>query len=130
MKLAFNKNNRSYMTNRAQNRCNRYIRLRDKNLPCISCGSTSGEINAGHYRSAGSCPELRFHEDNIHKQCVHCNKWKSSNAVDYRIGLVVKIGLGMVEWLEGPHEPQNRTLEDLDDIYDWYTIKIAYLDES
>ena len=47
---------------------NEFIRLRDVDLPCISCGRYhQGQYHAGHYRSVGACPELRFNEDNVHK---------------------------------------------------------------
>ena len=45
---------------------NEFIRLRDSKLPCISCGTMTGKMNAGHYRSAGGNPELRFNEMNVH----------------------------------------------------------------
>jgi hypothetical protein len=70
-------------------------------------------MNAGHYRSTAAAPELRFHLDNIHKQCEQCNTSKSSNAVEYRIALVKKIGVEKVEWLEGPHEPKRYRVEEL-----------------
>lgn len=36
---------------------NKFIRLRDKNEPCISCGRYhQGQYHAGHYRSRGACP--------------------------------------------------------------------------
>ncbi|TEW24926.1 recombination protein NinG, partial [Histophilus somni] len=80
---------------------NRFIRLRDKNLPCISCGRYhQGQWHAGHYRSVGACPELRFNEDNVHKQCSVCNNHKSGNVIEYRINLVAKIGVERVEFLE------------------------------
>ena len=94
---------------------NAMIRIRDEFEPCISCGrSTGAKRNAGHYLSVGSHPELRFHEDNCHSQCEHCNSWKSGNAVAYRIRLIEKIGLERVEWLEGPHEPAKWTIEELE----------------
>ena len=94
---------------------NAMIRIRDEFEPCISCGrSTGAKRNAGHYLSVGSHPELRFHEDNCHSQCEHCNSWKSGNAVAYRIRLIEKIGVERVEWLEGPHEPAKWTIEELE----------------
>ncbi|WP_118812711.1 recombination protein NinG, partial [Haemophilus influenzae] len=72
---------------------NKFIRLRDKNEPCISCGRYhQGQYHAGHYRSVGACPELRFCELNVHKQCAPCNDHKSGNIIEYRINLVNKIG--------------------------------------
>ena len=98
----------------AQAAFNAFIRERDRNLPCISCGrSHPGQYHAGHYRSIGSCPELRFVEENNHKQCAPCNNHLSGNLINYRRNLIIKIGLEKVEWLEGPHPPLKLTIDDI-----------------
>lgn len=97
----------------AQYYFNKYIRQRDKDKGCISCGTTTGKMNAGHYRSVGSQPQLRFNEQNVHKQCEHCNSYLSGNLINYRKGLIKKIGVDMVEWLEQEHEPRKLTVEDI-----------------
>ena len=98
----------------AQTEFNRYIRERDRDQPCISCGRHhEGQYHAGHYRSVGACPELRFEELNVHKQCAPCNNHKSGNVIEYRIRLVARIGIENVEWLEGPHDPKKYTREEL-----------------
>jgi hypothetical protein len=98
----------------AQRWVNKYIRLRDAKEPCISCGRQhTGQYHAGHYRTVGSCPELRFEELNIHKQCSACNNHLSGNIVNYRRNLVERIGMEKVEWLEGKHEPKHYTIDDL-----------------
>jgi hypothetical protein len=96
----------------AQHAFNAYIRARDAGQPCISCGAPPPDLSclhsgrdAGHYRSVGSAAHLRFDERNCHAQCVHCNQWKSGNAVDYRIGLIPRIGLSAVEALESDSTP-------------------------
>lgn len=99
-----------------QDACNWYVRERDYFDPCISCGTEKPNIQyaAGHYRSVGACPELRFELLNIHKQCnANCNKARSGNSIEYRIRLVKKIGQEAVDWLEGPHEARHYTIEDL-----------------
>lgn len=98
----------------AQAAFNAIIRERDKHLPCISCGRFhEGKYDAGHYRSVGSNPALRFEPLNCWRQCVPCNRHKSGNAIEYRINLVKRIGAKAVEWLEGSHEPKRYTIEDL-----------------
>jgi hypothetical protein len=114
----------------AQATFNRYIRLRDKDLPCISCGKPPKKKNAGHYRSVGACPELRFDELNCHLQCEHCNSYKSGNAIDYRINLIKKIGIESVEWLEGPHEPKKYTIDDIEEIKKHYRQKCKELNDT
>ena len=105
----------------AQAAVNEYVRLRDAHLPCISCDSTPNDNDlmtgsrwdAGHYRSVGACPELRFEPLNIHRQCVKCNRNLSGNAVEYRIRLVQRIGAEKVAWLEGLHAPCKYTVDEI-----------------
>lgn len=79
----------------------KWIRQRDKFLPCISCGNNqTNQWDAGHYWDANKYSGLIFHEDNVHKQCKQCNNNLHGNFPDYRIGLVKKIGIERVNWLE------------------------------
>lgn len=119
----------------AQAAVNEYVRLRDARLPCISCDSTPNDNDlmtgsrwdAGHYRSVGACPELRFEPLNIHRQCVKCNRNLSGNAVEYRIRLVLRIGVDKVAWLEGPHEARKYTVEEIKAIKAEYRAKTREL---
>lgn len=119
----------------AQAAVNEYVRLRDAHLPCISCDSmqndndlmTGSRWDAGHYRSVGACPELRFEPLNIHRQCVKCNRNLSGNAVEYRIRLVQRIGAETVAWLEGHHEPRKYTVEEIKTIKAEYRAKTREL---
>jgi hypothetical protein len=119
----------------AQAAFNAYIRERDAGLPCISCDSrpsdhdliTGSRWDAGHYRSVGACPELRFEPLNVHRQCVKCNRNLSGNAVEYRIRLVKRIGADQVDWLEGPHKTQRLTIEELQAMKALYRQKLKDL---
>jgi len=109
---------------------NAFIRERDKDLPCISCGRFhQGSYDAGHYRSIGAQPMLRFHEDNTHKQCVPCNQHKSGNAVEYRIRLLLRIGADRVAYLEQEHPPAKYTIDDAKRIKAEYAAKLKQLKE-
>lgn len=104
---------------------NQYIRLRDKDEPCISCGRFhQGQYHAGHYRTVKAMPELRFNEDNVHKQCSVCNNYLSGNLVPYRLNLIRKIGEERVAILEGYHEPRKWSIEDCKEIIQIYKAKI------
>jgi Bacteriophage Lambda NinG protein len=94
---------------------NTYIRERDKDQPCISCGSYTSYpfFHAGHFISVGANDTLRFEPDNIHKQCCKCNTHGNGMYGPYRINLIKKIGIERVEWLEGPHNPKHYSKEDL-----------------
>lgn len=101
----------------AEHEFNGFIRERDRDLPCISCGRNhDGANHAGHYRSVGAAPHLRFNEQNVHKQCAPCNLYKSGNAIEYRIGLVVRIGLEAVEALENDSTIKRWTIQDAQEI--------------
>lgn len=102
----------------AQTAVNKYVRARDFGMPCISCGSLpaqklGGTMDAGHYRSRGAAGHLRFNLHNIHAQCVSCNRYKSGNAVDYRISLIKRIGLEKVEALENDNASRKFTADYL-----------------
>jgi len=72
---------------------NKFIRTRDKEKGCISCSKPlNTKFDAGHYYSTGSYPELRFNEDNVHGQCVHCNQHKRGNLIAYTDSLPNRIG--------------------------------------
>jgi hypothetical protein len=98
----------------AQKAFNAYIRLRDHDRPCISCGTTqAGQWHASHYRSVGAYPELRFDPNNCHKSCSTCNRWLSGNLLEYRRLLRIRYGDWLIDYLEGPHEPNKWTKEEL-----------------
>ena len=119
----------------AQAAVNEYVRQRDAHLPCISCDSTPNDSDlmtgsrwdAGHYRSVGACPELRFEPLNIHRQCVKCNRNLSGNAVEYRIRLMHRIGTDKVAWLEGLHPACKYTVEEIKAIKAEYRAKTKEL---
>lgn len=108
--------------------CNKYIRLRDANEPCISCGRHhQGQYHAGHYLSVGSHPELRWDERNIYKQCAPCNNHLSGNLIEYRKRLIKIKGQKLVDWLEGPHEPLKPTIDDCKELITMFKRKIKEL---
>ena len=107
---------------------NRFIRLRDKDEPCISCGKKLGsKYDAGHYRSAGGNPELRFEENNVHAQCVYCNQHLHGNLINYRLGLIERYGLAVVDWLEIQHDPKHYTIDELKKMKEYYKEQIKKL---
>lgn len=102
--------------------CNSFIRVLDAGEPCISCGRLrcGHRMEAGHFKSVGSHPELRFDPRNIYLQGSGCNqatsKRKRSNltiAKEYEKRLAVKMGQEMVDWLNGPHKAKHYTCADL-----------------
>ena len=115
----------------AQRAFNAYIRARDAGKPCICCGlplsagDVGGLYDCGHYRSVGSAPHLRYDERNAHAQRKQCNRWGAGRAVDYRIGLIARIGLEAVEALESDNATHKWTRDELVAIRDKYRKKLA-----
>lgn len=120
---------RSDYIKEAQIAFNSYIRERDKDKPCICCGlplgsdSVGGGFDCGHYRSVGSAPHLRFDERNAHGQRKQCNRYGAGRAVDYRLGLIARIGLPSVESLESDQAERKWSIEELKAIKATYTRK-------
>lgn len=118
----------SYFTKQAQTAFNAFIRERDKDEPCISCGRFhEGQYHAGHYRTTGANPELRFDEDNCHKQCAPCNNHLSGNIENYTPRLIEKIGQERFDRLMGSHELPKWKREDYERIRDHYRVKLKEL---
>jgi len=122
---------RSEHTKEAQQAFNRYIRARDRSEPCISCGRHhQGQYHAGHYRTVGSNPELRFIEYNVRKQCQPCNMHLSGNLINYRIALIKKIGEDNVNWIEGNHPLRKYTIDELKEIKKEYNAWARELEKN
>lgn len=117
----------------AQKEFNAYIRERDKDKPCICCGrplgapDIGGGFDCGHYRSVGSASHLRFHEHNAHGQAKVCNRYGAGRAVDYRIGLVARIGREAVEALESDNAVHKWAHDELRAIKATYAAKARQL---
>ncbi|PUA19603.1 recombination protein NinG [Glaciimonas sp. PCH181] len=117
----------------AQAAFNAFIRQRDINQLCISSGrplpsqAAGGGFDAGHYRSIGSAPHLRFDERNVHGQSKQDNRYLAGNAVDYRIGLIARIGIAAVEELEADNAFRKWSIDDLTAIKAKYKNKLKEL---
>jgi len=79
----------------------KWIRLRDEGMPCISCGTPNPQdAHGSHYFEAGKYSGLIFNPINCHKSCKKCNVFLSGNLLEYRKGLVERYGIAYVEKLE------------------------------
>lgn len=121
----------------AQKWFNKFVRLRDEGKPCICCGRfavsgalTGGEWDCGHYRSTGSAPHLRFHESNAHRQLKACNRYGAGRAVDYRIGLIQRIGVEQVDALESDNRIHKWTRDELREVIATYKAKCKEIEKE
>ncbi len=79
----------------------KWVRMRDADLPCISCENKSNRYDGGHYYPAGIYSGTIFNELNCNKQCsFNCNKMLHGNIQAYRVGLIKKYGKEAVEDLD------------------------------
>ena len=89
---------------------NEFIRLRDAGKPCICCGKPfepmkpGGSMDAGHFRSRGSAPQLRFNEDNVFGQRKNCNRPGGTTQAKFRAGVLGRIGPERLEAVERNEE--------------------------
>lgn len=113
--------------------CHTYIRERDKGKPCISCGTPyKSDFDAGHYYSGGKFSQLKFNEDNIHGQCIRCNRMNEGNFDEYTVNLPGRIGKERFEELNRLAEQSKREVfkwdrEELKKIRDYYKRKLKEL---
>ena len=122
----------SYWVKKAQTACNRFIRARDKDEPCIMCGKLpqsddkqyGGTWDACHYISRGSCGTLRYHPCNVHKGCKSCNSpgpYKAQKTVkQFRVNLLEKVGVEIVEYLDSYRDLKPLSVEDIKEIELYY----------
>lgn len=112
----------------AQQAFNEFIRTRDADDCCISCGRMhGGQWHAGHFRTVKASPETRFNEDGCHKQCMPCNHHLSGNIPAYKPNLIAKIGKETFDRLMGPHELKKWTREELQELAAYYRKKTREL---
>ena len=124
----FKKSDKPTLLQLAQKLVNQYIRMRDEKQLCISCGhnfANGRQRHAGHYIARSKSSLLRFDERNIHAQCNICNDHLSGNVAEYRVGLIKKIGIEEVEYLEANKTTlKTWTVEELQEVIKIYRQKI------
>lgn len=119
----------SQLESEAKKSFQKWVRLRDKGKPCISCGTPKENDRAGgHFYSAGMYSGLMFNPDNCHSQCnTHCNRYLSGNLLEYRKGLLSRYGIEFVENLDSIADAKRDykyTRQELIEIKNKYDIMI------
>lgn len=122
---------RTQKINKVRKVFQQYIRLRDQHLPCISCGAINPQKwDAGHYLKAELYTGLIFDENNTWRQCQKCNQHGGGMPIEYRIGLVQRIGEEKVKALERKKDALRTYIwsdKELSDLMEKYKAKIKIL---
>ena len=106
-----------------------WVRKRDEGLACISCRRHhEGQLHGGHYRNTFHYAALAFEPDNCHSQCAQCNApppmGMGGNLINYRIGLIARVGEDRIRELEGQQPPKKYTIDELKAIRDDYRSRL------
>ncbi|WP_446030534.1 recombination protein NinG [Lelliottia amnigena] len=118
----------------AQAAFNKFVRLRDAGLPCISCGATpeqkfGGTMDCGHYRSRGAAAHLSFNLHNTAGQCVRCNRNQSGAQKAFEMGLIERIGADKVDELNNDNSTRKFDIPYLQRIKSIFTRKARALEK-
>jgi len=115
---------------------NLFIRLRDKDKPCICCGKPLGDpryggaYDAGHWLSRGSSPNLAFDERNVNAQRKGCNRPGGTTRAKFRAGMIARWGIAVVEALEADQAVRHHTKDELRAMRAEYRAKAKQLMET
>ena len=125
--------NTSQLIKQLQPIFNKFIRLRDKGKPCISCGLHKDNMQCGHYFAVGSCSGLRFDEDNTASECVKDNNFNESHLIGYGDNLLLRIGKDRLRGLKQRAEAYKRegvkwSRIDLREKIEYYKEKVKELE--
>jgi len=116
----------------AKEACHAYIRARDWGKPCICCNRPfKPDFQAGHFLESGNNPKIRYDENNIHSQSIHCNMFKGGDSGEYETNLIIKIGRDKVGELKNKKGgTMKRTAQDYKAIEDYYKAKLLKLNND
>lgn len=119
-----------YYLKRTEKAVNAFVRERDREQSCISCGTNdAAKWHAGHWKSVGANSSLRFDPSNIHRQCDQCNVFKGGNATEYEARLPARIGQDEFERLKYAPKVRKWTREECQAIEAEYKLKLKELKE-
>ena len=112
---------KSWYEGKLQDEVNAIVRLIDTEKGCISCdhgwnGKVTRQFHAGHRKSVGGHPSIRYHFSNIFKQCSICNNWKSGNERAFDSGIKRIYGaknLQIVQSLESKYPSIHLSITEL-----------------
>jgi hypothetical protein len=110
---------------KAQTVFNKWIRNRDQDLTCITCGRYKIE-HACHFYPAGKVTALRFNEDNVAGGCRQCNFYGHGELALFRLKLKQRIGeerLAELDRIALEQKTKKYEREELEELIKKYGIK-------
>ncbi len=87
------------LKNKLDKTFSKFIRVRDKDKPCISCARYVDCKEAGHFIQRNNMA-LRWDEENVNGQCAYCNQILRGNIQGYENGLIDRYGRKTLERLK------------------------------
>ena len=106
----------------------KFIRLRDKGKPCITCGEYR-TLECGHFISR-RFDSTRYDEKNAHGQCAKCNRFEYGNQFEHAIQIDNLYGIGTAESLLMKSKMlSKRTRIDYERIANFYKDKCKQLEK-
>lgn len=121
----------------AQAAVNRYVKLRDlrAGYGCVSCGAPyrlvrGGAFDAGHWRSRGSAPHLRFDTRQIALQCRRCNDFGAGMPVEFEAELIRRRGAEVVAAIKADQVPRKYTVDYLRRLRDIFRRRAARIERK
>lgn len=110
---------RSQWYKRLERLVNQYVRWRDRDEPCCTCGTTNPAIkyDAGHFYTVAARSDIRFELTNIHKQCSrNCNQYGAGMRNEYEKFIARKYGAAHVDFLKIRQRPLHEVFPSWQDI--------------
>jgi len=104
-----------------------FIRERDKDKPCVTCGKYTDKKDCGHFISR-RFESTRFDEKNSHGQCQKCNRFEYGNQYEHSLKIDSMYGKGTSEELNIKSKMLcKRNKFDYEEIATYYREKIKTL---
>lgn len=112
--------NKTLAKKKADRYFSEFIRKRDKNKPCVTCGQMKADKDAGHFISR-RFEATRYSEQNCHGQCLKCNRFENGNQFAHGKAIDQMYGKGTADKiLVTSKKIIKRTQYDYEVIVDYY----------
>lgn len=102
-----------------------FIRERDKDKPCVTCGVYTDSKDCGHFISR-RFESTRYDEQNSHGQCQKCNRFEYGNQFEHGLKIDEIYGKGTAEKLHMKSKMLcKRSQNDYEEIAKYYKNKLG-----